>query len=67
MLLVLTRGLPSSTCGHEFFFPQLMDDPKVFPSFPRTPYPQGNLGLFASAANCQGHPQPKKILLPWLP
>ena len=50
-------------------FSQLMDDPKVFPSSPfaASPYPQGNLGLFASAANCQGHPQPKKILLPWWP
>ena len=34
MVLVLTRGLPSSTCGHEFLFRSSWTIPKFFPRPP---------------------------------
>lgn len=60
MVLVLTRGLPSSTCGHEFYFPQLMDDPKVFPQ--KFHWPQLRLTLRA-ILDCLQAPQIAKDIL----
>lgn len=56
MLLVLTRGLPSSTCGHEFFFRSSWTIPKFFPRS------QGRLTLRA-ILDCLQAPQIAKDIL----